>query len=116
MIGRHLKALPGRASKNGFNLVITGLRRQLHPTRQDELFVSGIRSQRFNAATNKLIDIAVIIGQQNPGLHGSPIGTCVMHQPPKREIYPHRIKQGQRPWAFFVIIPKTVGYFIANFR
>ncbi len=45
---------------------------------------------------DELIDVAVIVGQQDPGLDFAPVAAGVVDEPPERVIDPHRIEQGQR--------------------
>ncbi len=65
---------------------------------------------------DELVDIAVVVGQQNPRLHMTPVAAGVMHQTAQREIHPCSVEQ--RQWQRVDIGPviKAVGNTIGGSR
>ena len=51
----------------------------------------------LQAPLHELVDIAVIVGQQHPGLHRPPVGAGIVHEPAQRIIDARRVEQGERP-------------------
>ena len=53
--------------------------------------------QLLQAPLHELIDIAVIVGEQHPGLHRAPVGAGVVDEAAQRIIDARRVEQGERP-------------------
>ena len=65
---------------------------------------------------HELVDIAVIVGQQHPGLHRAPVRAGVVDQPAQRIIDPDRVEQGE--WARLALdqLIGAVGDLVADQR
>ena len=67
-----------------------------------------------HAPDNELVDIAVIVGEQYPGLHVAPMGAGIMLDALQGIIHPHRIEHGQRQGVGRHVVPMAIGDFIAH--
>ncbi len=97
VIGRHLEPRPrrvgGHARRRGGivaapHLAAAGQHQPLEPA---------LRPRKLGKAeADELFDIALVIRQQDPRLHGTPVGAGVVHQPAQRVIDAHGIEQRER--------------------
>ncbi len=95
VVGRHLIAVPDHAGDDGLGFVLAHALVDYHVTRQDHAHETRVFAKLFQAVQNELVDIAVIVGQQNPRLYVAPVAAGVMHQTAQREIHPRSVEQRQ---------------------
>ena len=67
-----------------------------HVARQHHAGETGVVTQHVEAVADELVDVAVVVGQQDPRLHMAPVAAGVVHQPAQREVHPRAIEQCQR--------------------
>ena len=96
----------------GFALLHTSL--DDHIARQHHAHEAGVIAQHVEAVANELIDVTVIVGQQNPGLHVAPVTAGVMHQPAQGEIHPRAVEQGQRVRVGVFPVVQAIGNIIGR--
>ncbi|MNH12621.1 hypothetical protein D3C79_721670 [compost metagenome] len=65
---------------------------------------------------DELVDIAVVVGQQDPGLHMAPVAAGVVHQAAQGEVHPRRIEQCQRQRINVSPVIQTIGDAISGGR
>ena len=70
--------------------------------------------QLLQGVADETIHIALVIGQQNPGLEAPPMRAGVMSQPLERKIRPHGIEERQRPRLLGIEGPETVRHLIPD--
>ena len=87
-----------------------------HAAGKHQLPDPGPGSQLLEAPAHELVDIAMIVGQQHPGLHRAPIRARVVHQPPQRIIDARRVEQRQRPLGAGIDVECPVGDLVADHR
>ncbi|MNX94904.1 hypothetical protein D3C86_1271520 [compost metagenome] len=87
-----------------------------HVARQHHAHETRIAAQLLQTMDDELVDVAVIVGQQNPRLHMPPVAAGVMHQSAQGEIHPRGIeqRQGQRIGVFPIV--QTVGNAVGRRR
>ena len=61
---------------------------------------------------NELVDIAMIVGEQQPGLDSSPVGSRIVYEPAQGIVDPRRVEQRERPLAGMDELP--VGGLVAD--
>ncbi len=71
-------------------------------------------AQLLEAPADELVDIAMIVGEQHPGLHVAPVRARVMHQPAQRIIYPRGVEQSERALGAGTDFKHPVGDFVAD--
>ena len=99
MIGRHLEAMPG----DGRHARLRFFRRQRSVdddiAGQDHPLHAGVGLELLQSPLHELVDIAVIVGEQHPGLHRAPVRARVVDEAPQRVVDAWRIEQRKRPFA-----------------
>ena len=94
VVGRHLKLMPGGDGEPGRRF-----RRIAHapghrPSWADQAVIgAGGIGQLGQSPGHELVEIALVVGEQNPGLHVPPVRARVMHQTAQRVIHAHRVEQ-----------------------
>ena len=63
---------------------------------------------------HEAVDVAVVVGEQNPALHVAPVAPRVVHQPLQRIVDAHRIEQSERARLALAEIPGAVGDLVAH--
>ncbi len=63
---------------------------------------------------DELVDVAVVVGQQDPRLYVAPIAAGVVHQPAQREIHPRAIEQCQRIGIGVLPVVEPVGDIVGS--
>ncbi|MNZ88609.1 hypothetical protein D3C78_1075040 [compost metagenome] len=116
VIGRHLVAVPDHPGGNRRGFAVIHALFDDHVARQHHAHETRIAAQLLQAMDDELIDVAVIVGQQDPRLHVPPVAAGVMHQPAQGKIHPGGIEQGQRQWIGVFPIVQTVGNAIGRRR
>ena len=114
VVGGHLVAVPGRACHQRL-----GLGRRMLPAhgdvaRQHEAVERAFAHELLASPAHELIDIAVVVGEQNPALHVAPIAAGVVDEPAQREIDAQRVEQRQRIGRARLAPPQAVGEFVAH--
>ena len=83
--------------------------------RQHELGVRAVGlGQLLDRPGDEMLDIALIVGEQDPRLDGAPIRAGVMHETAQREVDPHGVEQGERTRPPVLEHPRAVGDLIAD--
>ncbi len=65
---------------------------------------------------DELVDVAVVVGQQNPWLHMAPVAAGVVHQSAQGEVHPRGVEQGQRQRVGVFPIVQAIGDAIGRGR
>ena len=95
VIGRHLEALPGGCGHQCRR--IRGIAANFDPTRRDQAVIGRCRvGELVQPPAHELIDIALVVGQQNPRLDVAPGCAGVVHQSAQGKIDAHGIEQAKR--------------------
>ena len=114
MIGRHLEAVPGDGG--GARLRLRRAADESMTTLPGRTTFCDARSgvQLLQAPAHELVDVAVIVGQQHPGLHRPPVGAGVVDEAAQRVVDAQRVEQGERPLGADVEL--AVGDLVADRR
>ncbi len=115
VIGGHLEAMPDDAGRPRLGFV----RRQArvdHDIAGQHDFFDGAGPQLLQAPAHELIDVAMIVRQQHPGLHRAPVGAGVMHQPAQGIIDARGVEQSDRALEAGTNVERAVGDFVADDR
>ena len=96
VVGRHLVAMPHHARSDGLGFAVVHRLFDDHVARHYHAHKTRVIAQLLKAVKDKLVNITVIVGQQDPRLHMAPVAAGVMHQPAQGKIDPRRIEQRQR--------------------
>ena len=79
--------------------------------------VIGARFRQLLASpAHELVDIAMIVGQQDPGLHLAPVGARVVLEPLQRVVDADGVEEGQRQGLARPMVPLAVGDLVAHLR
>ena len=114
VIGGHLEPVPGDGRDARFRLSRRDRRVDDDVARQNDLLHARSAMQLLQAPLHELVDIAMIVGEQHPGLHPPPVGTGVVDEAAERIVDARRIEQGERPLGAEVEF--AVGGFVADRR
>ena len=71
-------------------------------------------AELLTAPDDELVDIAVIVGEQYPGLHVAPMGAGIMQDALEGIIHPDRIEHSKRQGLAGHVVPIAIGDFIAH--
>ena len=119
VIGRHLEAVPGRGRRSAprpplaASPRVDDRRRPAGPAARTTLPVAPVCVQ---APAHELVDVAVIVGQQDPGLDVAPVGAGVVHQAAQRVIDAHGVEQRERALGVGRLSNSAVGDLVADHR
>ena len=113
VIGWHLMPPPGRVRQLGAGIV--GRRVEIEPARAGQRDIAFL-AQLLAGPVNKLIDIAVIVGEQHELLEMFDRGPGVVRQPGQAEIGAQPVEQRQRDRVFGAGKLDPVGQLIADQR
>ena len=113
MIGRHLEAMPDDGGRLRFRLLRRRARIDDDVARQHQL-ARRAGAQLLEPPMDELVDIAVVVGQQQPRLHRAPVGAGVVDEPAQRVIDPHRVEQRDRPLETGADFERAVGDLVAD--
>ncbi|MNC31063.1 hypothetical protein D3C75_793710 [compost metagenome] len=103
VVGRHLVTVPDHAGHQGLGFTVVHALFDHHVARQHHAHEARVVTQLVEAVADELVDIAVIVGQQDPRLHMAPVAAGVVHQAAQREVDPRGIEQ--RQWHDFSTVP-----------
>ena len=82
---------------------------------QDELGVDAVGlGQLLHRPGQEMIDVALVVGEQDPRLDGAPVGSRVVQQAAQRVVDPKRVEQGERPRFPGFEHPGAVGDLVAD--
>src|SRR5215213_11754209 len=84
--------------------------------RQVKLGKRAVLLQPRQGPAQKLIDVAMIIGKQNPRLEPLPVGAGIVDETAQRIIDAHCIEERKGPGLGVILLPGAVGDFIADRR
>ncbi len=112
VVGRHLEAVPRRGQHGGF-----GHRRVVAPphdgaARQHELGVGAVGlGQLLHRPGQEMIDIALVVGGQDPWLDGAPVGARVVDQALQRVVDPSASNRasGRAPRSCDTQVPSAIS-------
>ncbi len=116
VIGRHLVTVPDHAGSNRRGFTVVHAFFDDHVARQYHAHKTRIVAQLLQAMDDELVDITVVVGQQNPRLHMTPVAAGVMHQAAQGKIHPRRVEQGQRQRMGVFPVVQAVGNAIGGGR
>ena len=83
---------------------------------QHEALVGAVAAQAFQAPADELVDIAMVVGEQNPVLHVAPVAARVVHEAAQRVVDAHGIEERERARLAFGDIPLAVGHLVPHER
>ena len=97
--------MPHHPCRNGLGFAVVHRFFDDHVARQHHAHKARVVPQLLKAVQDELIDIAMVVGQQNPRLHMAPIAAGVVHQATQREVDPGSVeqRQGQRIGVFPIV-------------
>ena len=95
VIGRHLEAVPGDGEHARFRLLRRKRAIDDGVAGQHHLRDALVGVELLQSPLHELVDIAVVVRQQHPGLHRAPVGARVMHEPSQRIIDARRVERAQ---------------------
>ncbi|MNS49539.1 hypothetical protein D3C72_821490 [compost metagenome] len=95
--------MPDHAGHQGLGFTVVHALFDHHVARQHHAHEARVVTQLVEAVADELVDIAVIVGQQDPWLHMAPVAAGVVHQAAQREVDPRGIEQ--RQWHDFSMVP-----------
>ena len=109
VIGRHLVTVPDHTGGNRRGFAVIHALLDDHVARQNHAHETRVVAQLLQAMDDELVDVAVIVGQQNPRLHMAPVAAGVMHQTAQGEVHARGVEQ--RQWQRIGVFPvvETVG-------
>ncbi len=117
VIRRHLEPLPGRSGNNGRPLYPADRLAPPRPLPGRRAACTGSPSAQLGKRPgHELLDVALIVGEQDPRLHGAPVGAGVVDEAPERVVHARRIEEGERPRLAFAEPPEPVRDLVANGR
>ncbi len=119
VVGRHLVAVPGRGRDHRRGVGARGLGAFDHdPARKDEAFeVALAPGQDVEAEAHELVDVAMVVGEQDPRLDVAPVRARVVDETAQRKVDPDRVEECQGPRAFRLVgLPEPVGDLVAHRR
>ena len=96
VVGGHLKAVPDDGGGLRFRFLRRGAGIDDDIARQHQL-ARRAGAQLFEPPMDELVDVAVVVGQQQPRLHRAPVGAGVVDEPAQRVIDARRVEQSDRP-------------------
>ena len=96
MISGHLEAMPGDSADARFRLGRRNRRIDDDVARQNDLLDACSGMELLQAPLHELINIAVVVREQHPGLHRPPVRARVVHEAAERIVGAGRVEQGQR--------------------
>ena len=114
VIGGHLEPVPwarGDGFLRSFGNVAAP---DLGAARQHHALVGTALGEPCQAPAHELVDVAVIVGEQNPLLHVAPVAARIVHEPAQRVVDAHRIEQGERTRLSLRHLPLAVHHLVAD--
>ncbi len=109
----HLEPMPDYAGENLLGLLRAVARLDDDIARHHQLGrIAG--AQLRQAPADELIDVAVIIGEQHPGLHVAPVRTRIMHEAAQGIIHPRSVEEREGPLVATANFVLAVGDFVAD--
>ncbi|MCY1407675.1 hypothetical protein D9M71_229820 [compost metagenome] len=109
VVGRHLEAVPFDAGDDGIGLARVHAALDDHVARQHHAHEARVVAQARQAGVDELVDVAVVVGQQDPRLHVAPVAAGVVHQAAQGEIHPRGVEQRQRHGVGVLPLVQAVG-------
>ena len=116
VIRRHLVAMPHHPRRDGLGLAVVHRFFDDHIARHHHAHKARVVAQLLKAMEDELVNIAMVVGQQNPRLHMAPVAAGVVHQAAQGEVDPRGVeqRQGQRIGVFPVV--QAIGDAIGGSR
>nr|GFA34314.1 hypothetical protein [Tanacetum cinerariifolium] len=96
VVSRHLITVPDHAGDDGLGFAVIHALVDDDVARQDHLHETRIIAQFFQPMNDELVNVAVVVGQQNPRLDVAPVAAGVVHQTAQREIDTGGVEQRER--------------------
>ncbi|VVN05878.1 hypothetical protein PS623_03531 [Pseudomonas fluorescens] len=116
MIGRHLEAVPDHAGHQRLGLAFVQAFFDDHVAGQDHAHKARVVTQLLKAMGDELVNVAVVVGQQDPWLHMAPVATGVVHQAAQREVHAGGVEQRQRQIVGIAPVPQAIGDIVGGSR
>ncbi|MCY1433257.1 hypothetical protein D9M71_492800 [compost metagenome] len=116
VVGRHLEAVPFHAGDDGVGLAVVHAALDDHVARQDHAHEARVVAHALQAEVDELVDVAVVVGQQNPWLHMAPVAAGVVHQAAQGEVDPRGVEQRQRHRVGVLPLVQAVGDAVGSGR
>ena len=115
VIGRHLEPVPGRRADQIFDDGLVQAALDGDPAGQDEPRVRPfLVRQLLHRPADELVHIAVVVGEQDPGLGAAPVAAGIMHEAAQGIIDPRRVEERQGPRLVLLEHPGAVGDLVAD--
>ncbi len=96
VVGRHLEAVPGDGGDDRLGLAGIHVALDDDVARQNQALEARVVAQLLQAMLDELIDVAMVVGEQDPGLHVTPVAAGVVDDAAQREIGAGGVEQRQR--------------------
>ena len=109
VVGGHLVLVPDHAVQHRLHFPFGHATLDHHVARQHHAAEPRVAEQHVQSVADELIDVAVIVGQQDPGLYMAPVAAGVMHQPAQGEIRTRGVEQRQRQRVGPLPVDQAVG-------
>ena len=84
-----------------------------HAARENETLETAL-VQLLDGPADELIDVAMIVCEQDPGLDHAPVGAGIVHEPPQGVVHPDGIEQRQGARLIIGGDPGSVGHLVAH--
>ena len=107
VVGRHLEAMPGDGGDDRLGLGRVHVAFDDDVARQHQALEARIAAQLFEAVLDELVDVAMVVGQQDPGLHVAPVAAGVVDDATQREVGTGGVEQ--RQWQRIDALPVVVA-------
>ena len=114
VIGGHLEAVPGAAGDQVVDLVrcMLGADDDVAGQHQPRGRLAG--AELLARPAHEAVDVAVVVGEQNPALHMPPVAARVVHEALQRIVDAHRVEQRERARLALAEVPGAVGDLVAH--
>ena len=109
VIGRHLITMPDHAGSNCRRFAVIHALVDDHVARQHHADKPWVTAQLLQAMQDELVNIAVVVGQQDPRLHMAPVTAGVVHQAAQGKVHAGGIEQRQRQRVGVFPVVEAVG-------
>ncbi len=114
MIRRHLVALPLAGGDDAVGLLRRLVAREFEIARQDEMREGRGRGQLRAAPAQELVDVAVVVGEQDPVLHVAPVAAGVVHDAAQRIVDSDGVEQREGTRGARRVVPEAVRDLVAD--
>ena len=74
----------------------------------------GVSRKLLAAPAHELVDVAVVVGEQDPLLHVAPIAARVVHEAAQRVVDAGGVEQRQRAWLALAMLPLPIRDLVAH--